>query len=136
MLQVLQAGQARGFGVVACCVGGDEVVDGVVGVAGPGQEVVDGAAGAELAGAVRAGVALCFGERSADALQTDPLGSEQELVQPLGVDEVAVAGGYPGGPLGLDEWPDERGEADEPAAHAGAQPQAEVMVRRSRAAGR
>jgi hypothetical protein len=71
-------------------------------------------------------VALCFGERSADALQADPLGSEQELVQPLGVDDVAVAGGYPGGLLGLDEWPDERGEADEPAAHAGAQPEAVV----------
>ena len=75
-----QAGQARGFGVVACGVGGDEVVDGVVGVAGPGQEVVDGAAGAEVAGAVEAVVALCFGERPADALQADPLGAEQELI--------------------------------------------------------
>jgi len=47
----------------------------------------------------------------------NPPGAEEKLVGPLRVDEVAVAGGDPGRPLGLNEQPDEGGEADKPAAY-------------------
>jgi hypothetical protein len=84
--EVVQACQAGGFGAVAGRVGGNEVVDGVVGVARPGQEVINGAPPAEAPGAVEAVLALSIGQRVADALQADPLGAEQELIEPFGVD--------------------------------------------------
>jgi hypothetical protein len=53
----------------------------------------------------------------------NPLGAEEELVEPLRVDEVAVAGGDPGRLLGLDEQPDEgarrTSQPPTPAAVAG-----------------
>jgi hypothetical protein len=63
---MVKASQARGFGIVASRVAGNEVVDGVVGVARPRQEVINGAPPVEAPGAVEAVLALGVGQRRAD----------------------------------------------------------------------
>jgi hypothetical protein len=99
---MFKACQARGFSTVACRVGGNKVVDGVVGVARPRQEMINGAPSAKTPRAVEAILALRLGQGPTDALEADPLGAEQELIQPFRVYEVGVAGRDPGSPFRLD----------------------------------
>jgi hypothetical protein len=72
---------------------------------------------------VEAVLVLSVGQSPWMRCSLNPLGAEEELVEPLRVDEVAVAGGDPGRLLGLDERPDEgarrTSQPPTPAAVAG-----------------
>ena len=78
-------------------------------------------AGQHRRAAVEAAPILGVTEKPAYAVEADPLGAEQELVEAFGINQIRVAGSDPGGPLGLHQRPDQRSEPHQPGAHSGAQ---------------
>lgn len=121
--QVRDGGEAGGFGVVASGMGGDQVVQAVVGMAGPGEEVVDVPLPREPVGAVEALQFLCLGEWSPDPVEADPPGPEEKVGQAVCVDQIRVLSGDPGGPFRVDQGPDEGREPDQPVTNPLPQPE-------------
>ena len=93
--------------------GRDQVVERVVGMAGPRDEVVDGGVTADRLPAVEASPGLRVDERSPDSVEADPAGTEQELVELVGVHDRRVLRRDEARPAGLQHRPQQGAQPDE-----------------------
>jgi hypothetical protein len=88
--------------------------------------VVDVPSGRQPSGAVEALSVLRLSQRAVHPGQAHPLGTEEELVEALGIDQISVARRDHRRPLGLHKRADERGELHQPAPDSW--PQSEGVV--------
>lgn len=126
---MFKSSQTRGFRVVTGSVRGHKIIDGVIGMPGPRQEMINLPAGHHRRAAVEAPPMLGVTERPAYAVEADPLGAEQELVEAFGINQIRVVSSDPGDRLGLHQRPDQRSEPYQPAAHSGAQVHPVIKIR-------